>query len=502
MADPSLTRETESGLVRGLAYPMHCVFRSIPYAAPPVGAARFELPREHAPWAGVRDATTPGPTAPQLPRGRLGPLDVTAYFAPGWVEGDDYLTVNVWMPAGASGEAPVLVYVHGGAFIAGSAHSPLIDGRRFAEHGIVVATVTYRLGPAGFLEVEGAPRNRGLADVIAALGWVKRNIAAFGGDPANVTLAGHSAGAFLTAAAVASPDTGGLFRRAIMQSGTGTGAFTPEQAAIVRERAAKALGVPATLDGFSSLTDRELLAATPVLMGTDLATTAARDPLQKITPLGVVLDEQPAAVVARGHGQPVDLLVGHTTQEGNLYLLPTGAMDATTPADLFEAAAYAHPSPERLLEIYSAAHAGLSDGELRSAILGDAVFGAGSRAIADSHAATSPRSTFAYAFEWRSTALAGRLGAAHIVDVPFAFDTITADLQTDTSLLGAAPAPRALAQAVHRAWCEFIATGSPGWKRYDVSERATMMLGESLTVAADPFAAQRAAWINPMNEIG
>ncbi|HEU5331676.1 MAG TPA: carboxylesterase family protein [Actinocrinis sp.] len=500
MTESTVTRDVESGPVRGLATPEYRVFYSIPYAAPPIGAARFEEPRAHAPWSGVRDATTPGPTAPQLPRGQLGPLDVTAYFAPGWVEGDDYLTVNVWTPSQASTvaaqKAPVFVYVHGGAFIAGSSRSPLIDGRRFAEHGVVVVTVNYRLGLAGFLDVDGAPRNRGLADVIAALRWVQRNIAAFGGDPANVTLAGHSAGAFLTAAAIASPDTGGLFRRAIMQSGTGTGAFTPEQAALVRESAAKALGVPATLGGFASLTDRELLAATPILMGMDLSTTAARDPLQRITPLGIVLDEQPAAAVARGHGQPVDLLVGHTTEEGNLYLLPTGVMDATTPADLYEAAAYAHPAPERLLEAYSTAHAGLSHGELRSAILGDAVFGAGSRSMADNHAATSTQSTFAYAFQWRSSALGGRLGAAHIVDVPFAFDTIGPgpELQADNLLLGADPAPRALAQAVHAAWCEFIATGSPGWKPYDLTDRTTMILGENSALADDPYAAERTVW--------
>jgi len=370
----------------------------------------------------------------------------------------------------------------------------MIDGRRFAEHGIVAVTVNYRLGLAGFLDIDGAPRNRGLADVIAALRWVQRNIAAFGGDPANVTLGGHSAGAFLTAAAIASSDTCGLFHRAIMQSGTGTGAFTPEQAAIVRESAAKALGIPATLGSFASLPDRELLAATAILMRIDLSTTAARDPLQKITPLGTVLDEQPAATVGRGHGQPVDLLVGHTMEEGNLYLLPTGELDATTPADLLHAAAYAHPEPERLLEVYSTARAGLSDGELRSVVLGDAVFGAGSRIMADNHAATSTRSTFAYAFEWRSTALAGRLGAAHIVDVPFAFETITPGLQADNSLLGAAPAPRALAQSMHAAWCEFVAGGSPGWKPYDLTDRATMILGERPAVVTDPFAAERAVW--------
>jgi para-nitrobenzyl esterase len=112
-----------------------------------------------------------------------------------------------------------LVFVHGGAFIAGSSHSPLIDGRRFAEHGVIVVTVNYRLGLPGFLDIPGAPANRGLADVIAALDWVHRNIAAFGGDRTNVTLGGHSAGSILTAAALVSPDSAGLFQHAIMQSG-------------------------------------------------------------------------------------------------------------------------------------------------------------------------------------------------------------------------------------------------------------------------------------------
>jgi para-nitrobenzyl esterase len=501
MTDSTILRETESGLVRGVARAEHSVYYSIPYAAPPTGVARFEYPKPHAPWRGVRDATRPGPTAPQLPRGELGPLDVTDYFSPGWTPGDDYLTLDVWTPAPgpafAFRQAPVLVFVHGGAFIAGSAHSPLIDGRRFAEHGIIAVTVNYRLGLPGFLDVPGAPRNRGLADVLAALRWVGRNIAAFGGDPANVTLGGHSAGAMLTAAAIASPEANGLFHRAIMQSGSGTAAFTPEQAAIVRESAAKTLGTAPTLDAFAALSDEDLLAAASVLMGSDLATTAARDPLQRITPLGVVLDEQPATTVGRGQGQEIDLLIGHNTEEGNLYLLPGGALDATTPRDLRLAAAYAHADPERLLAVYTAAHPGATEGELRSIILGEAAFGAGTRAFADSHADAAPvtaRRTFGYTFAWRSSALGGRLGATHIVEIPFAFDTLGPRLRAEGRLLGPTPAPRRLAQSMHRAWSEFISSGSPGWQPYDTTSRHTMTIGEHWESAADPYAEVRAAW--------
>jgi para-nitrobenzyl esterase len=424
---------------------------------------------------------------------------VTAYFAPGWVPGADYLTVNIWTPPQAPPyafrQAPVLVFVHGGAFIAGSSHSPLIDGRRFAEHGVIVVTVNYRLGLPGFLDLHDAPRNRGLADVLAALRWVRRNIATFGGDPTNVTLAGHSAGAILTAGAIAAPEAAGLFHRAIMQSGSGTGAFTSQQAAIVREAAAKARGIPPTLEAFAALSDEELLAAVPALTGIDLATAAARDPLQKITPLGLVLDEQPATTLARGAGQPVDLLIGHTTEEGNLYLLPSGALDATTLADLYQAAAYAHPDPDNLLKSYTAAHPGRSHGEVRSTILGDAAFGAGTRSMADAHADTAgDRTTHAYAFAWRSTALGGRLGATHIVDVPFVFDTITPDLHGDGRLLGPAAAPASLAQTMHRAWIDFATSGSPGWQPYNTTDRATMIFDDRPAVTLDPFAARRPVW--------
>ena len=497
MTDPPV-REVEQGLVRGTAFPTHSVYYAIPYAAPPTGVGRFEAPRPPLAWSGVRDASRPGPTAPQLPRGQLGPLDVSAYFGPGWTQGADYLTVNVWTPADgpayAFRQAPVLVFLHGGAFIAGSSYSPIFDGSSFAANGVIVVSVNYRLGLPGFLDIPGAQPNRGLSDVLAALAWVQRNIAVFGGDPGAVTLGGHSAGAILTAAALTSPDSAGLFQRAIMQSGSGTAAFTTEQAAIVREAAAKELGVAPTLEGFASLTDEEMLAAVPALMGLDLGTAGTRDPLQRITPLSVVLDEQPAVAAGHGRSQPVDLLIGHNTEEGNLYLLPNGVMAATTVNELSSVARYAHPAdPDRLLSVYGARHPDAGPGELRSIILGEAVFGAGSRALADAHAAAG-HNTFAYLFNWRSSALDGGLGATHIVETPFTFNTLTPELQGEGKLLGAAPAPASLAERTHRAWIEFATTGSPGWPRYEIDQRTTMSIGGEWAVVSDPFVQERAVW--------
>jgi para-nitrobenzyl esterase len=488
-------RTVEHGQVRGRTYPTHTVFYSIPYAAAPVGIGRFQAPTPVAPWRGVRDATAPGPTAPQLPRGRFGSLDISAYFDPGWRPGPDYLAVDIWSPRDAGGDAPVLVFLHGGAFVAGSAHSPLLDGSRFARHGVVVVTVNYRLGIAGFLDIPDAYPNRALADVLAALAWVNRNIAAFGGDPRRVTLAGQSAGAMLTAAAIASPDATGLFCRAVMQSGSGTGAFSREQAAVVRAAAAATLGVPATLDGFAGRTDRQLIDAVPELTGLDLATATARDPLQRITPLGLVLDEQPATTVARGAGQPIDLLIGHNTEEGNLYLLPNGVAAATTPQQLSDAAGYAHPDPDRLLSIYTRLHPDATPGTLRSIILGDAVFGAGTRAMADSHSAAGHR-TFAYAFGWRSPALSGQLGATHIVELPFVFDNMLPALHDTNGLLGP-HAPATLAARAHLAWVDFVTTGTPGWPEYRPGHRTTQLIGDEWTAVEDPFATERGAWSHP-----
>lgn len=234
---------TAQGAVRGLRRDDGTtVFLNIPYAAPPVGAGRFMHPLPHEPWDGVRDATVPGPNAPQSER-RLGSIDMAPYFGTGWSRGEDYLTVNVWTPATVRADLPVMVFVHGGGFVAGSTRSAMYDGSAFARDGVVLVTLNYRLGIAGFLDLPGAPANRGLLDVVEALCWVRENIAAFGGDPDNVTLFGQSAGATIVGGVLAAPGAAGLFRRAIVQSGSGLGAFSTEQAARVTAAAAEALGV-------------------------------------------------------------------------------------------------------------------------------------------------------------------------------------------------------------------------------------------------------------------
>ncbi|AXB42150.1 carboxylesterase/lipase family protein [Amycolatopsis albispora] len=361
------------------------VFRNISYAAPPVGARRFAAPepvdgapREH------------GPSAP-APERRF-PVDLSPVIGAGWVRGDDYLTVNVTTPS-TTGSAPVLVFVHGGGFISGTGQAPLYDGTAFARDGVVLVTLNYRLGAPGWLDLPGAPRNRGLLDVVAALRWVRAHIAEYGGDPDQVTVSGQSAGAMIVGALLVTPEARGLFRRAISQSG-GLSTMTGAQAAETTRALADRLGIEPTVEAFAGIPDERLVAAlTQVPGGT------------RLTPLGVVLDEVPAA-------HPVDVLAGTNTEESRLYQLPeySEAIDR-----MFR------EGRERLVALYDKA--------------------------------------FTYEFDWRD----GPHGACHTVELPFVFErTDLPELRTPDGLLGPV-VPDGLAAEMHGAWVRFVKTGDPGW---------------------------------------
>lgn len=486
---------TAQGAVRGLRQEDGtAAFLNIPYAAPPLGAGRFAPPEPHEPWGGVRDATVPGPNAPQSER-TLGSIDMAPYFGTGWSRGEDYLTVNVWTPAVAQSDLPVMVFVHGGGFVAGSTRSAMYDGSAFARDGVVLVTLNYRLGIAGFLDLPGAPANRGLLDVVAALRWVRENIARFGGDPDNVTLFGQSAGATVVGGVLATAEATGLFRRAIVQSGSGLGAFSTEQAARVTAAAAEALSIEPHVDAFADISDERLVEAASQLAGIDLQTETHGDPLIGLSPFSLVLDTQPAASVAAGLAADVDLLIGTNTEEGNLYLVPVGKYATSAAADVDEAAARSHPDPARLVETYRKSRPEASYGELRSAIMADALFGAGSRALAGAHAAHPESTTYAYEFAWRSQALDGELGAAHAVELPFVFDLADRpELNGPGALLGPDKPPADLADRMHETWIRFAATGDAGWDPYDTERRATMHIDAEWIQIDDPRSRERQAW--------
>ncbi|MGW0162543.1 carboxylesterase/lipase family protein [Mycobacterium sp. NPDC003323] len=447
-------------------------YRAIPYAATPTGADRFAPPAPHPGWDGVRDATGHGATAPQPVRD-FGALDMRPYFGPGWVRGADYLTLDVHTPGADNAARPVMVFVHGGGFVTGSSQAALYDGGAFTRDGIVLVTLNYRLGIAGFLDVPGAPRNRGLLDVLAALRWVRDTISAFGGDPGNVTLCGQSAGATLVGALLATPEAAGLFHRAVMQSGSGTGAFTPEQAARVTRAAAARLGAQPTVDGLADIPDEQFVAVLPTLAGLDLRTATAADPLMGLSPFGLVLDRQPADALAHGPAAGIALLIGTNTEEGNLYLVPQGTFETSRHADVVAVAAQHHLDPEAAVRDLLTRRPDATHGELRSALLGEALFGAGSARIARAHSLISARGTYLYQFGFRSSALGGKLGAAHTVELPFVFDIADSPwLHGKTGLLGPDAVPEDLPTQMHSSWVAFARNGSPGWDGYHGDDAA------------------------------
>lgn len=270
-------------------------FRNVPYAVAPTGAARFAAPR---PTAGGHGADGQGATAPQPER--HFPMDLSPVVGPGWVPGEHYLTVNVTTPS-TTGRAPVLVFVHGGGFVSGTGQAPVSTGTAFARDGVVLVTLNYRLGVVGWLDLPDAPRNRGLLDVLAALRWVRDNIARFGGAPGEVTVSGQSAGAMIVSALLVTDEARGLFRRAISQSG-GLVTISTARAAETTSTLARRLGVTPTTEAFAEVPDERLVAALD----------EAPEPGSTPPALGVVADDV-------GPGHSVGMLAGTNTEEARLY---------------------------------------------------------------------------------------------------------------------------------------------------------------------------------------
>lgn len=455
-ASPVVT--TTTGAVRGRSDGNVAAFLGIPYAAPPIGAAAFAAPAPHEPWDDVRDGTTYGPTAPQVGY----PAPIAAILDNVIDLGDDYLNLNVWTPNPEATGLPVMVWIHGGAFARGSNQIAIYAGDTFARDGVVCVGINYRIGMPGFGAVPGAPENRGLLDQIAALEWVRDNIAAFGGDPDAVTIFGESAGAMSVATLLASPRAKGLFHRAAMESGNGFSAAAVDDARKVSARLAEILGVDHTADGLGSVSPSELLKAQtevaveftmnpdPAVWGT--TTTAIGLGIMSTFP---VLDDDvvpavPQTAIGDGAGRGIPLLAGWNADEFRFFFGPTGLIAAATP-DMARGmlAGLGVPTDqfdERL------AH-GVSAGDALCEAITDLAFAAPTRALAD----LRPESpTFLYQFGY-STPVAD-IRAGHAVELPFVFD----HLDIAHSLTGPDP-DQSVADAMHAAWVQFAKTGNPGW---------------------------------------
>ncbi|MFE3214809.1 carboxylesterase/lipase family protein [Streptomyces antimycoticus] len=461
---------TDRGKLRGSDEGAVVSFRGIPYAASPVGAARFAAPHTHPGWTGVREAVRPGPAVPQAPS-RLERVMGTR--RPDWAE-DGCLTLNVWAPRPALEEKaprPVLVWFHGGGFSSGSGGWDWYDGARLAEVGnVVVVTANYRLGPLGYLRLPriGAD-NLGSQDQAAVLRWVRDNIASFGGDPRAVTVGGQSAGAYSALSLALDPATGGLVDRVLLQSGPwGLEPQSPEQAAEAAEEYQRLLDIPrGTEPGqvLRSLPVERLLSAYG-----ELAVRLAR-PGNIAPPMYPVLGGagmprawQDALVDGAPAGKA--LLIGTAQEEMTAFFAFEPRIQSLTregAVDLL-ASRLGHEAPE-VYQRYADRLPHATPAQVFTALQTDELFRDGALRMADHHAAGG-NATYVYQFDYRPAHDPGHLGATHCGELPFLFGTF--DSYPDSPMLGSpSDAERTMGRAFATAVTAFIAGGTPvDWPPY------------------------------------
>ncbi|WP_399095363.1 carboxylesterase/lipase family protein [Streptomyces sp. BBFR2] len=476
---------TAEGFVEGRRRGEHAVFRGIPYAQPPVGPLRFQAPVPVEGWGGTRRATEFGPVVPQA-----GPTAESSV-------GNDWLTLNVSSPALGAAGLPVLVWIHGGAYIAGASSDPMYDPAALTGAGLVVVSVNYRVAAEGFALVEGAPANRGFLDQIAALEWVQRNIAAFGGDPDRVTVAGQSAGAGSIAALLTMERARGLFHRAIVHSVPGslsTRALAEEVAAVLAGR----VGSVPDAEALSG-TDPLRLAGALTALGAELP--GRRERWGRLSKLGVavcpvldgvVLTESPWSALAGGRTGGTELLVGHTRDEFRLFSVMMGRLgtftedEADTALELFAPApggagayrdAFPQATPEELLEL----------------VYSDALFRMPSLQLAQANRAAGGTS-FLFELQLAAPASGGVLGACHSLDVPLAFGTL--DSPAGRHFFGDRPPPEvsAVSRELRRGWVRFATTGDPGWPAHGPARQLTRVLDIESKTSPYPEAASHRIW--------
>lgn len=451
---------TAAGRVRGRWQGECAVFLGIPFAEAPVGPLRFAAPVPHAPWDGVRDAVEHGATAQ-----RGGDAEPTLIPEPS-IPGPSTLNVNVFTPSpGVDAALPVLVYIHGGGFFAGSPASPWYDGTAFARDGVVTVVISYRLGFEGFGWVEGAPHNRGVLDWILALEWVRDNIAFFGGDPGHVTVAGQSAGGGAVLTLLGIPAVHSLFHAVYCISGA-TADITAERATDYARDMAATAGVTPDRQGFESVSEDALLELQKKKMeisGKPL--DALRSLIQDGLSLGPVVDGELITrptldSIRAGVGAQIPLVLGATDDEFSNVFASAKKQMRWIPAGLVLG---------RIGLTGARRHSYLTaNADVRrngtAAVLGryltDTVFRTAVPRIA---AARGDAPTWVYRFSWASPV---QNLAFHCLDVPFFFDCLDAERVAD--IAGENP-PQALATEVHDAAVRLVTQGDPGWPQYGTS---------------------------------
>lgn len=503
---------TTAGLVRGTTTVTRRAdvesFLGVPFAAPPTGARRLRAPEPVEPWAGEREVKRYAPAAPQNP----DPVLAQSGF---WQPPHDEalcLNLNVWTPKADDGARPVMVWIHGGAYVSGSNSSGYNGGAELAAAlGVVVVSINYRLGALGFVRLDhltdgdyADAANVAVLDQLLALAWVRDNISAFGGDPRSVTLFGESAGGAAVGTLLGTPASNGLFRRAIIQSGTAERARAAEDSADVTAELLAALGSssgdPTVL--LEAPVERVLEAQARVVEAHADRTIGLPLPFQP-TIDGRVLPLLPLEAIRQGVNADVELLAGTNLNEASFFTVmrPQRPGDATA-AERFEQLFDEHSGGGALgrADYRDALERELgrqvSDDDLLESFLSDTLYRQPTNRLLDARAHATA-STFAYLFTWPSPLMEGRLGACHALEVPFVFRQL--HRIESASLVGEHP-PVELSEWMSGAWVEFARRGAPGfpalpdWPVYEPDRRRTMVLDLEPRVVDDPRGGIREYW--------
>ncbi len=472
--------QTAQGLVSGTTDDGITVFKGIPFAAAPVGELRWRPPQAPLSWKGVRKADAFGAICPQ---------DRNSQSTIGLRQSEDCLTLNVWSPAAKAGaKLPVMVWIYGGAFRSGGSAMPYYDGTELAQHGVVLVSLNYRLGWLGFFDhpalakenAGDATGNYGLMDQIAALKWVHDNIAAFGGDPANVTIFGESAGGVSVNDLMVSPPARGLFEKAISESGLG---LLPVPSAKDAEAAAKAFAMRQRIKG----DDEAALARLRKLPVSVLIADQAKVPLDKAAaPMidGKILPGQPAVLFGEGKIAGAAYMAGSNSNEASLM-----KWLSTTPKTLL---APFGKDAGKVRALYEK-DGPLSDKEFTALLFDDEVFAAGAHALAI-FAAKAGEPAYIYHFAYVAEAQRGKTdGVGHGGEVPFVFGlhglkrfplfaARLARKMTDKD--------RAVIAMTQSYWTNFAKTGNPNganlpqWPTVTPSENHTLVVNDTTEAVA------------------
>ncbi|MBT2404244.1 MULTISPECIES: carboxylesterase/lipase family protein [unclassified Streptomyces] len=484
-----------AGRLRGVIEGGVAVFRAVPYAAPPVGDLRWRPARPHPGWSGTRDASSDGPSAPQMYLEGGDPV-LGGHGSPPFDE--DCLTLSIWTPAADEARRPVLVWIHGGGFVSGSGSLPNYSGETFARDGdLVVVSINYRIGPLGYLYAgpeDGKPDEGGnhwLTDQLAALRWVKENIASFGGDPDTITVAGQSGGAVSTAALAGLPEAQGLISRVILQSPPFGLDLPGPDVYLERTAAYLELAGVKTLAELRALPWPALIGAAGGLFARTMRWGYWPTPFLPVID-GVTLQRHPAQALLHGAATGIDVMIGWTREEANFGFAldeayAAAGRDQVTDriADTFGAEA----APE-VYRAYERTRPGARPADVLVDLITDELFRVPAVQLAEARAELG-RPVWAYQFDLPTPAYEGRLGAAHCLELPFVFANF--DRWSHAPFLaGLAPAVRdGLAHAMHRAWIAFARTGDPNhpamptWNPYDTRTRTTMRFDSVVTALGD-----------------